>query len=74
MGPVCIAWVLNQRINIHLIVLKRAAFKSVLLTAKNIFTYLNGQFTPKQNQTLGPVYPSPFFHCCRNVCRHLNRM
>lgn len=46
MGPVCIAWMLNKRINVHLNlnVFKRAAFK-------NIFTYVNGQFTSKQ--TLG---------------------
>lgn len=46
MGPVCRAWMLNKRMNVHLHlnVFKRAAFK-------NIFTYLNGQFTSKQ--TLG---------------------
>lgn len=48
MGPVCTAWMLNKRINVHLSlnVFKRAAFK-------NVFTYVNGQFTSKQTQTLG---------------------
>lgn len=36
MGPVCIAWMLNKRINVHLNlnVFKRAAFKNVLHIAK----------------------------------------